>query len=322
MSRRVTILYIAGAGRSATTILGHLLGQAPGFCFVGEAMYGWRSLHVRRCGCGVALPDCAFWKAVHREAGGTVELTAPEFFGLGQVARWRHLSLTLLPGRRRWSERLYGERWRRCERLYAAVAAVSGAEVIVDCSKALPYAYMLSLMPSLDLRVVHLVRDARAVAYSWKRLKPAPDRVAGEYMGQRGRAKAAVLWAVSNLGTELFFGNAGPERYLRLRYEDLVAAPRESLDRILRMATARPAAIPFADEHTVVVEPTHSIAGNPDRMRSGPVELRYDGEWMTRQSRSDRRVVTALTWPLLARYGYLGGRPRGGAAFPGVAPRP
>jgi hypothetical protein len=45
-------------------------------------------------------------------------------------------------------------------------------------------------------------------------------------------------------------------------------------------------------------------------MRSGPVELRYDGEWAARQSRRDRRVVTALTWPLLARYGYLGGRPR------------
>ncbi len=51
----------------------------------------------------------------------------------------------------------------------------------------------------------------------------------------------------------------------------------------------------------------HSIAGNPDRLRAGPVEVRLDDGWKREMMPGDRRLVTALTWPLLARYGYLGG---------------
>ena len=38
---RTTILFIAGAGRSCTTLLGHILGQIKGFAFVGEAVHAW-----------------------------------------------------------------------------------------------------------------------------------------------------------------------------------------------------------------------------------------------------------------------------------------
>src|SRR4028119_1802817 len=55
------------------------------------------------------------------------------------------------------------------ERLYRAIQRVSGAGVIVDSSKRFSYAVLLSLLPFGDLRVVHLVRDSRAVAYSWAR---------------------------------------------------------------------------------------------------------------------------------------------------------
>ena len=66
---RTRILFIGGCGRSGTTLLGQILGQAEGFCFVGEAMYGWRSLSTRRCGCGVRASECDFWRAVRRQAG-------------------------------------------------------------------------------------------------------------------------------------------------------------------------------------------------------------------------------------------------------------
>ena len=113
------------------------------------------------------------------------------------------------------------------------LAAASRAEVIVDSSKSVPYARMLGLLPEFDLRVVHLVRDARAVAFSWKRLKAAPDRLGHPFMRQRTPAQTAVLWATGNLGAELLCRRA-PDRYLRLRYEDFIARPQDSLDRITR----------------------------------------------------------------------------------------
>lgn len=298
------ILFIAGSGRSGTNFLGQLLGRAAGFCFISEAMYGGKSLATRRCGCGAPVPDCDFWRAVRRAAGGDRLLDRREFFGLGQLARWRHLPLTLAPAREDRLAALYGPHWNGCAKIYAAIRVTSGAEVIVDSSKSVPYGRMLSLMPALDFRVVHVVRDARAVAYSWKRPKPAPDRFDSEYMGHRERGRAAAFWMISNLGTELFLRRA-PDRYLRLRYEDLVERPRESLNRILQMATERKVELPFTDEHAVELGVSHSVDGNPDRLRSR-VEIRPDDEWKTRMPRADRRVVTALTWPLLARYGYVG----------------
>jgi len=310
---RTTILFIAGAGRSCTTFLGHVLGQIKGFAFVGEAVHAWRAADDRFCGCGARLPRCDFWSTVRRGAGDGGATDLSEFFALGRLARWRHLPWTYLPAGDRPLAARYGKHWTHGERLYRMTAAVSGADVIVDSSKSVPYARMLGLLPGLDVRVVHLVRDARAVAHSWTRRKPAPDR-AWAFMGQRHPAKSALYWNVSNVATELLLRPQGP--YLRLRYEDLAARPVEAVERIVRLATApsspgapvkEPVELPFVDERTVTLAPTHSIKGNPDRMQTGRVEVRLDDRWRREMRPGHRRLVTALTWPLLARYGYVGG---------------
>ena len=55
-------------------------------------------------------------------------------------------------------------------RTYAAIAQVSGRRVVIDSSKHASLAFCLSTSPALDLRVVHVIRDSRAVAYSWSRV--------------------------------------------------------------------------------------------------------------------------------------------------------
>ena len=313
---RTTVLFITGAGRSCTTLLGHILGQIKGFCFVGEASHAWRMVGDRICGCGTRLEECDFWATVRRRAGVRHVPPPSEFFALGRLARWRHLPLTFLPGRERRLESRYGPSWKACERLYEMAAAVSGAEVVVDSSKSVPYARALDLLPGLDVRIVHLVRDARAVAHSRRQPKPVPDR-GGLYMEQRAPFWSALSWNVSNAGAELFC--RAPGRYVRLRYEDLAEHPRDAVERILRLvslprSSQAPAAragargsldLPFVDERTVELGPTHSLKGNPDRLKTGPVEVKLDARWKTEMTLADRRLVTALTWPLLARYGYL-----------------
>ena len=51
----------------------------------------------------------------------------------------------------------------------------------------------------------------------------------------------------------------------------------------------------------------HTVSGNPLRFQAGTFEIRPDEEWRTALPAGKRRLVTALTWPLLKRYGYLGG---------------
>jgi hypothetical protein len=152
------------------------------------------------------------------------------------------------------------------------------------------------------------------VAYSWRRRKPTPDRFNAASMKRLAPGRAAITWLINNAGAELF-GRRAPGRYLRLRYEDIVERPRASV-RILRTITDRRIELPFVGERMVDLHPTHSLKGNPDRLITGRIELRLDDEWRTRMRPSDYRVVTAMTWPFLVRYGYLGDRNRPRAVGP------
>jgi hypothetical protein len=51
---------------------------------------------------------------------------------------------------------------------------------------------------------------------------------------------------------------------------------------------------------------THTASGNPMRFATGRVRVRQDDTWQAAMLASKRRTVTALTLPLLMRYGYLG----------------
>ena len=93
-------------------------------------------------------------------------------------------------------------------------------------------------------------------------------------------------------------------KILRLRYEDFVERPQDLFARILALVAETPAAFPFSGDRTMLLGPTHSVKGNPDRFRSGPTDLRIDDEWKRAMRPGDRRLVTGLTWPLLERYGY------------------
>ena len=80
------------------------------------------------------------------------------------------------------------------ERLYAAAATVSGASVLVDSSKHAALAYCLRFAPSIDLRVVHVVRDSRGVAYSWTKTVTRPETDGLEEMTRYSPSRSALLW--------------------------------------------------------------------------------------------------------------------------------
>jgi len=62
--------------------------------------------------------------------------------------------------------------------------------------------------------------------------------------------------------------------------------------------------LPFVGERGVRFGVSHTVSGNPNRFRTGLVRLRPDDEWAFRMGARDKTLVTLLTLPLLARYGY------------------
>jgi hypothetical protein len=152
--------------------------------------------------------------------------------------------------------------------------------------------------------VAHIVRDPRAVAYSWQRHKEDPDAPNGELMPRMHPACTALYWSAWNLATERIAHRAGLP-YLRFRYEDLIASPDATLRAVTRLSGVPAAAVPVGDRGELFVRRTHQVSGNPVRFRSGQVRLRLDDEWTTGMAPRHRRLTAAVTVPLRRRYGYL-----------------
>ncbi|MGH2769465.1 MAG: sulfotransferase domain-containing protein [Actinomycetota bacterium] len=304
---KVRVVYFAGTGRSGSSIIGNILGQVEGFFSAGELQEIWQRGLVENwlCGCGAPFEDCPIWRGVLEDAfRGAGNLDVEEILGaLRRVARIRHVPLVLaarcFPGLLR---RRLGETVELLEALYVALARAAGGAVIVDSSKRPSYGYLLGLLPSVDLHVVHLVRDPRGAAYSWGRRKAQADAGSGRYMDEMRPAKSALLWSIWNTTAELLWAGSG--RYLRLRYEDVIRRPREALVEILAMLGRQGADLSFVNENTVELDVNHTVSGNPSRLKRGTVELRPDLEWMDRMRLMPRAAVTVLTAPRLRRYGY------------------
>lgn len=314
----VRLLYVGGCGRSGSTLLDRTLGQLRGVCAVGELVHIWQRglLGDHLCGCAAPFSACPFWSRVGDLAfGGWRNVDAETVLRLQRrVDRNRYIPLML-------ATRLFPRYRRRLldyvaylDRLYRAIAEAAGATIIVDSSKHASFAFLLRHVPSVDLRVIHLVRDSRGVAHSWTKAVRKPEvKDRTEFMPRYHPLRMAVRWTLYNAAFHVLRWLRTPTHFVR--YESFVREPVTNLQRICSFAGVPSEDLPISPPgHHLELRPTHSVAGNPMRFRHGPIELRVDEAWRTEMEPRIRSFVYTLTWPLMRRYGY----DRNGIA---VAPR-
>ncbi len=304
---KVKVLYIAGEGRSGSTILGSILGQVEGFAHVGELRQLWKALLTPgvACGCGAPLLECDKWKAVLIEAyGNQWRDVAERMVHLRDYdKRPANVPIALAPGGDRYVRSRYRGPIEELGRLYRAIQDIFECDVIVDSSKSSLYGYHLNLTGEIESYVLHLIRDPRAVAYSWRRKKVQLQRDLP--LAQRKLTRTSLSWTFWNLAIESF-SRKGWHHQLRVPYEDFVCQPRAFLVDILRVVGTPASRAPQIIDGKMEIRPSHTVVGNPVRFRVGSVEIRADDEWKSAMTWQDRYVVAAFTWPLLLRYGYSG----------------
>lgn len=311
-----TVGYIGGLGRSGSTLLERIAGRLDGVCVLGEVVHLWERAiqYDELCSCGEPFSRCPFWTPVGEIGfGGWANV---------DVERLRHLASTVdrtrfIPSAVRARDgsaraadmREYADAFAT---VYAAAAEVAGASVVVDSSKHPSTAFVLRRVPGLDLRVIHLVRDSRGVAYSWTKHVARPEANADSAQAEMFRYppwKAAALWDTHNVAFGAL-GRLGVPVW-RLHYERLLAEPVGTVRDLARyLGVGDQDVESFVSPERVVVGPAHQIAGNYMRFTSGDLPLRRDEAWRDQLPDPDRRLVTALTAPLMAGYGYFGAGPR------------
>jgi hypothetical protein len=301
---KTRVVFILGSGRSGSTLFANLLGGVEGMTSVGELRYLWSRgvIQNRRCGCGEPFDACPFWRAVLTQAYQGQPMDAEQASEeLAQAVRLRQLPGYAGAGTSRAMKGAAAGIAEQLARIYRAISETTGGATVVDSSKLPTFAWLIDAIPSLEVTFIHLIRDPRAVAYSWARVKPLPDAAAGATMQRIGALKSSSLWDIWNATA---YGMGRRRRYLRVRYEDFVGAPQSILQQVLGMVGKENAVLPFTDDGLALLRITHTVAGNPSRMTRGPISIKSDSEWEQQLRPWKRLVVTGATAPLLRTFGY------------------
>jgi hypothetical protein len=292
----ITVLFVTGWCRSGSTVFGNTLAEVPSVFHTGELRFLWQNGVLgtgtnRRCGCGTDLVDCPLWSKVV-EAGRPADRSLVEH--AKDVVRWQHDCRTRHTGKvlRRPPENGWPT---TLAATYQAIADQTGASVIVDSSKYASDAAVATHLKDIRTFQVQLVRDPRAVAYSW--LKPK------DYTGRRNALNSTWFWLGFNHAAEQV-RKARPNDGFCLRYEDMVADPRAAVEKTLRLLDLPVAANPVSDDGGVELGPNHTVTGNPNRFERGRTRLSLDTRWHTGLKPVDRLASTVLAAPQLSRYGY------------------
>jgi hypothetical protein len=299
-------VYVMGRGHSGSTVLDALLARAPGFVGTGELLSGLARFD-DRCSCGATLGACPFWRGVRARFEARTGRPWADLVATSQAqGHVRRFPATLLA-------RPDAPRVRRLRRLThavgAALAAEAGTAGVIDSSKEVTRALFLArFVPGV--RFVHLVRHPHDVLASHR------QRVRGgtgfrflrrtyrrEALEPAFLALAAANWLAGNALAEGVRRVAPPGRVLRVRFEDLCAAPRATLARLGAFLDADLRAVADAVEAGATLPLGHVASGNRMRLQG---TFRFDPA--RRSARplpaAYRRLANALTWPLMRAYGY------------------
>ena len=297
------VIYIAGYGRSGTTLLDIALGQQPGVLAAGEltalARHVWQEREY--CACRRKADECSFWSKV---VEAWLDGRQPD--AMAKHGRNLARSEWLFDPRRllwRFGVGKTGKAY--CEETSALlhkIADNSRASVIVDSSKLPGRASALMSIEDIEVYVIHMVRDGRGVG--WSMMKPY-QRSVEDGIQKELKPKplwyTAARWFVVNLGVEMLRARLSRKRSIRVRYEDFVADPSGTVSAILDLV-GQPYVVP--DGGTEVFSPGHQIAGSRHRMQD-EITISKDIGWTSKMPRSMQRLFSVLTAPLLFRYGYF-----------------
>ncbi len=277
---RPKVIYVLGAHRSGSTVLGVALGNCDGVFFAGE-LHSWLTWKgVPRVG---GEEGARLWGAIREDVKGAdglyghdTELYVDRTSALRRLHKWPTVRRRLIAPYRRLNEELF-----------RAITKETGATRIVDTSHYPLRALELKKLQGIDLYLLFLVRDPQGVVAS---LDPR-DTTSGS---KPPLTTNLHLWA-THLLSLLAFLRHPPERRMFVRHEDFLQDPEGVLRQILDR-TGSSAEVPDLTALTT----GYPLHGNRFLRQTDVIKLRGPGKRSAPASRMT--TVLQLPWgPVLSR---------------------
>lgn len=254
------IIYIAGDGRSGSTLLDSILSNIDGSLSVGECHRFWIRFYEGEtsCSCSKLITNCELWSSVDREMKNRFEDYNPEYFREQVIEIQKHKNFKKIP------KLINSKTWQPfCEHViffYEIIGKHAKNEIIIDSSKSISWAYFLETLNFTDIYIIHLERKLTSVANSWKKQILLPEYTLKEvYMPVKSITLSTKSWVkIKVLAKSLKSAN----HYLFVSYEKLCEHPDLWLENIKSFVNEE------FDVTKLAMQKTHAIGGNPMRAKS------------------------------------------------------
>lgn len=283
-------------GHADVVTVGEAL-QLRAYALEDRALYD--PVHPLICSCGSVVRACPFWQAVELELGAPLSslelrptVIARDTPGLSAshpvqlaplVHRWTSLYRlspvhSLLGGPRIGTDSY---------RLFDAIHRVTRTRYVLDSSKTPFRFWSIHNSRPGQLRLIILIRDYRAVAYSLFKRN-------GELLA------AARYWERTLKQIDQLAAGLPTDRVLRIRYEDLCDAPEATMRNLCS----------FLDlEFTPAVlsrggRTLHHLGGSPSKFDLGQRLVAHDRSYLEHLSEKDLADLKRVAGDYASRWGY------------------
>jgi hypothetical protein len=299
-----TLLCIAGTSYSGSTLLSFLLNAHPRMVSVGEETGPVRASGrgAYPCSCGRPIAHCRFWRRVSYRMGACGIEFGPDQWdvryelGQGGLARRllsRSLRIRFIDDLRDAASQAMPPFRSRIElnarnaALVRVILEMTGKKVFVSAAKNPLRVRHLDRIPDLDVKVLHLVRDA-------------PAFVSSAMTNRRLSSPARPIryWNGNARQIEQLQKTFSADRHLRVRYEDLCSDVAGQLARIAEFMDLPPMTGPIRFRAA-----EHHIVGNRMRL-SESADVVLDEKWRARLPPELSKRIEHATRVYRRRFGY------------------
>ncbi len=319
------LIYILAASHSGSTLLAMLLGAHQEICTIGEL----KATHLGDpekylCSCGENIQKCQFHHKLRESLasrGFDFDITKSQasfrsintpyiHWLMGPLYRnmlletIRDFGLFLSPT---WRERSKQVKTLNL-RLIEALTDLTNTKYVVDSSKIAIRLKFLLQIPELNVRVIHLIRDGRAVALTY--MNPAifadaknPRMRGGGAGGNRDNEKlnvknASHQWKRCLEEQENILRELNPNQKIRISYEQLCSEPKQTLSKLFNFLGLEPDKMNFdfrsAEQHVI---------GNGMRLDSSS-EIKLDERWKSELTKQQLQIFEQFAGQKNNQYGY------------------
>ncbi|OMP30685.1 sulfotransferase [Mangrovimonas sp. DI 80] len=296
---KIKVIYFTGSGRSGSTILNIILDNHPEV-FGGGELQSMEYVYNERkiCSCGEATINCKFWSSV---MGDWLRKISDSSIKEG-LSKWKKFES--YKSMKAWLRLWFGlslkssnvqDYLNNTYNFFDTLRRHSGKPIILDISKNPLRAWALLNHPKIDLRLVHLVRDGRGVAWSL-------EKKAKKEGGQKPIWRTALFWVMVNRQSN--FVRKKANNSVLIRYEDFAKNPQETLRKIGDVAGLDVKPIIDMVSSNSSFHISHVVAGNGIR-KADSIKLRFnDDEWFEQLNIDYQKKFFNFSRSTMESYGY------------------